>query len=55
MVGDLGTARLKKGRGKVLSDDDRRRRIRNRKRLALANRKIGEDLLADSFKRAKGV
>lgn len=39
----------------VERDEDRRKRIRNRKKLALQNRTVGEDLLRDSFKRAKGV
>lgn len=53
-VGDLDSARLR--RKHVTSAEARRKRIRYLKKLAaLKPRTVGEELLRDSFTRAKGV
>jgi len=57
-VGDLDTAALKRAYPQMqMSDEIRRQRIRNRKKLlaAFTPRTVGEALLRDSFSRAKGV
>src|SRR3990167_9848328 len=54
-IGDIETARIKSALPAKVGNEARRRRIRNRKKLAsLMPRTTGDELLRDSFKRARG-